>query len=139
MHARLRLLVTWLILAALPLQALAAASMLLCQPAEAALADRVGQSAPDTHHAAHPDADHAVHAASHSVDGASLHVGDPQACDNMHADHQCSICSLCGHAMALVAATAAPHARQVPHVPLVGLTPRIDSLGHPVPDKPPRA
>ena len=80
-----RLLVAWLVLAALPLQGMAAASMLYCDQAAAAVAAAAV-------HEEHADPDPGHHqAAAH--DGHS--TGHADAAGAGHGDHKCPICALC--------------------------------------------
>lgn len=112
--------------------------MLLCQPVGVGLGNAaVSMALPGTDHSHHAAGPSQHHDAAASVGGDTLEIaGDPSPA---HADHQCSICALCGHAMALAPAPVATDARSAPQVLTLGLTPRIACLGHPVPDKPPRA
>jgi hypothetical protein len=141
-----RLVIAWLIMAALPLQGMAASSMLFCD-----------QAAPST--VAKPTAhDHAAHGhgaqhdhASHSHDGDSLAAADqpaklsqqqadgPQGAGMVEDGHACPICAACCNLVALsetpiLALQAAPPASQ----PLDGPS-RVLSRDAPTPDKPPRA
>lgn len=138
-----RRLCLWLVMLALPLQGLAAASMLYCGGNKVA---RVATAAhtPDTahdgqhrheaghvhsgHHAANVDMDMGMALAANGADGGSA-----------PADHKCSMCAFCGHAVTLdlfpptlefgESAHASPPEPQV-------LIPALAVL---VPDKPPRA
>lgn len=144
MLSRLRLIVTWLLLAALPWHGVVAASMVMCQPQTQAVS-----AAPDSQplvsaHAGHDGHDghshvHAQSSEDHaavypvSLDDAEGHGLQPDA------GHHCAACSMCGHALALavtVIAFDSPPAPQdlVPGVPL-----RLASRVAPIPDKPPRA
>lgn len=139
---RFRLILAWLLLATLPLQGWAAATMLFCGPVQRdaviAKAHSTGQAA--SHHdmhAAHHDmqAGHGQHHVGavdmvDSVDGAST-VAD--------GSHTCGICAACCNGVALA---------QTPHWPPVAITPgahlaeplvAVLARPSPVPDKPPRA
>lgn len=134
---RLRLLLAWFLLAAVPLQGFAAASMLFCGNGSAhaaveALAQQaeiVGLDGADGH-------DHGVHrhAPDSSVDPALDGAAPAEA-----GAHSCSVCAACCQGVALL---------NLPVVLPVLAAPRIDSaepfvliaaLPSSVPDKPPRA
>lgn len=161
--SRLRLLFAWLLMAAVPMQGFAAASMLYCGTAEAQHgwvqvqpmaaahmrdAPVVGsRSAHD--HAAHayvqPDRTAIVHAATgHVVSAASEPVaGARQApgADQPSPDgaHKCSVCAACCNSAAIFevphVVAMAPGPQAEPAEPFV----RIHARATPVPDKPPRA
>ena len=133
---RIRLLFAWLVLAAIPLQGFAAASMLFCGmgPGHGA---QVQQSTASSdrinHHHDHADGAHShakVEKVNKSVEGKA------QLPDS---SHKCGVCGSCGHSCAItetprsLAVTPMPQARAV--APLVPIHPRPS----PVPDKPPRA
>ena len=123
-----RLVIAWLVLAALPLQGMAAASMLFCGEAgHAALAHE-------------PSDDHA----SHHHDGDEHVVADRANHDDAQASaatggHACPVCAACCNLVALAPAPrlhldeASPIARPLPG------TPRVLTRVTLVPDKPPRA
>ena len=123
-----RLVIAWLVLAALPLQGMAAASMLFCgEASHAAVA----------HEPAHDPA-------SHHHDGDAHVVADTPNDDDAQASapaggHACPVCAACCN---LVALTPAPvlHLDESSPVarPLPG-TPRVLTRATLVPDKPPRA
>lgn len=141
----LRLVIAWLVMAALPLQGIAAASMLFCDQAAHSTA-----SQPSGHdHAAlgHGEAhDHASHA--HPGDDAAQ--ADPklsqQQDDTTQAGlgmvddgHACPICASCCNLVAL---------SEMPTLSLDGAAPmsaplqgpaRVFTRHAPIPDKPPRA
>jgi hypothetical protein len=126
---RLRCLLTWLLLLALPMQALAAASMLGCGPASQA---GVRTQAQQDGHQHHGDgaADHAHHATGTDASGASSSVPD--------SGHSCGACAACCHSIgiggtAYRAPVMAPATASwsEPYQPVL-------SRPSPVPDKPPR-
>lgn len=127
----LRLFVAWLVVAALPLQGLAAASMLYCGQAAAAVAAVHEEHAGHGHH---PQASaHGGHAADHA--DAADH-GDPDHKDSK--DHKCPICALCQVAAIPesppVLAWADSPSADLPQPGVPALT-----RAPPHPDKPPRA
>ena len=122
-----RLLLAWLVLAALPLQGLAAASMLFCHQAVA------GEVAVHEGHAEH---DHGHHqAAAH--DGHAAEQG--HAADQGDPDHKCPICGGLCHVVAIPESTPVLPWADSPSADLP--QPRVPALTRapPRPDKPPRA
>lgn len=129
MTVRLRLLLVWLMLAAVPLQGFAAASMLFCAAATHGVEVQSPQPVSAGPH------DHFRHS----------HKGEPVAGKTQGADqladgaHTCGVCASCCHSTAITefppigALAAAPQAQL--DDPLVA----IHSRPAPVPEKPPRA
>jgi cytochrome c553 len=127
--SRVRHLLAWLVLAALPMQGFAAASMLFCgMPAQPAA--QVHAPAPDHH-------DHAAHGHGHDVkadpsDGRQQAQGDDQA-------HACGVCAACCHSAAIaptpqvLALASLPLAQAAE--PFVRIHPRPPTVA----DKPPRS
>ena len=116
--SRIRLLLAWLVMAAIPLQGFAAASMLFCGAA-------AGQGTAVVAMADGPH-DHAAH-----------RHGDGDAAGK--ASHSCATCATCCHSAAI---TETPRVPALP--PLAGTLaaqPFLLILARPsaVPDKPPRA
>ena len=123
-----RLLVAWLVLAALPLQGMAAASMLFCDQAAAAVAQAAV-------HEEHADHDHSHHQVS-AHDG---HAADDEDTGGSgHGEHKCPICALC-QVVAIPETTSAVPSADPPSADLP--QPRALALTRapPLPDKPPRA
>ncbi|HSV34610.1 MAG TPA: DUF2946 family protein [Ramlibacter sp.] len=118
----IRLICLWLMMLALPLQGLAAASMGHCGARSSAAPS---ESASAAHH------EHAE--AMHSHDGHEGHGGGIQA------DHKCSLCAFCGHAVALNEFPQSPQFGEPAHAPLPEPFVLIPALAVLVPDKPPRA
>lgn len=135
-----RIFLTWLLLAALPLQGWAAASMLYC-----ATTPRDANVVQAVHHAAHTPvdgpADHVHHAAGDSTVEVDGTFADRETSTGKlpSPDHKCVVCAACGHGVALlptfdlVAATPPPSMAVCPPVAL------LRSIALPFPDKPPRA
>ena len=128
----LRLVIAWLVMAALPLQGMAAASMLFC-----------GQAAHTTV-AAHGAHDHATHALGGSAHAHHGHVdahASPADAGEATADdgHACPICASCSN---LVALSEPPSLSLAAHVPASqpshGAS-RVLTREASTPDKPPRA
>ena len=110
----LRILFAWLLIAAVPMQGFAAASMLMCG---------MGEQHQHTAQAGEPH-DHAAHTA-------------PDASPD--ADHTCSICAACCNGMALVGLNHLVAMAPAPQAEVAELFVRVHTLPAPVPDKPPRA
>ena len=156
----LRLFIAWLLLLALPLQALAAASMKPCGQAQQHAAvftvPAVGDHDADHHGDHHGDAQHHGHARHHGdvaqtgsdAHHVSGHDPAPQA-STPHdfatatasdaAGHACAICAGLCHAMAIT--SEPPRLRLgVPTAEGPGDAPqRLASVTTALPDKPPRA
>ncbi|MGE4243641.1 hypothetical protein [Ramlibacter sp.] len=163
-----RLVVAWLLMAALPLQGLAAASMLFCGPGVPAAV--AGVDAADHHghgHAAegherghegmsdpgaHVHADARSHAHEHSH--ANVHDRPAPAVDAVDAvdaaDHSahhdsadasptCPICASCCNATAITQAVFVPHSFEQPTALPSPPAALILTRASPRPDKPPRA
>lgn len=136
--SRFRIILAWLLLLAIPLQGMAAASMLYCGPAARASAQEQLAPQAQQHHHEHStptvrDHDLASHHAS--PDAGSKAVDDALP----DAGHKCGVCAACCHSVAitetprLVAFSEAPRtAWDEPFAP-------VHSRPTPVPDKPPRA
>ena len=135
---RLRFLMLWLLMAAVPLQGLAAASMLYC-----------GMGA--------------QHGAAHSMAVAATSVPDPTSHDHDHerdhgamakaeksaagqqqqqqlpgANHECSVCAACSNAVAITTVASSVGAMPLPQAELAEPFVLIQRRPAPVPDKPPR-
>ena len=127
----LRLLFAWLLIAAVPMQGFAAASMLLC-----------GAGSEHQHTATMASETH-DHAAMYShmgdADLSHAHAAHPAPDASPDTGHTCSICAACCNGMALVGlnhlATVAP----APQAQLAEPFVLIHTRATPVPDKPPRA
>ncbi len=139
MTVTLRRLVTWLLLAALPWQGVAAAAMVLCQPAAPpALASAQGHHGHHGHdaHAAHDAHDaHGGHAAAAPGEEGAGPAGHGLQAD---ADHHCAACSICGHALAPPASPVTLHGAFLPEGPVTGALLVPGSRVAALPDKPPR-
>ena len=130
---RLRILFAWLLMAAVPMQGFAAASMLFCgtdgrQHVHAATQGTTTHNHHD--HAMHDDADHV------QVDAKASHAAHGAPTDT---NHKCSICAACCNSIAIIATepmlTMAPAPQSALAEPLM----LIHTRPSPVPDKPPRA
>jgi hypothetical protein len=138
---RFRLILAWLLLAALPLQGWAAATMLFCGPAQhtAVVAKVHSPADAPSHHDTHT-AHHDMQAqAQHHVDTSDTGSTDDGAGHVAGGTHTSGVCAACCHGVALA---------QTPHWPSIAAAPSADLaeplvavLARPssVPDKPPRA
>lgn len=144
---RLRHLLAWLLLAALPLQGFAAATMLQCGPAQRAAVLQVlaAQAVPDQGHPHAPGAQH-DHAGHHGHSGGGHHTAaaapdgpvdhDPPLVDKGHG---CAACAGACHAVGLTGEPVRLALAPAPLVPANDPFLRFDSPPPPLPDKPPRA
>jgi len=131
--SRFRTLVAWLVMAAIPLQGLAAASMLFCgmgaHHAQAAVLHVAAATTDEHDHSQHSQA--AAEPVKKSFDTSGAKLPD--------ASHKCGVCASCCHSVAiaefpqLVAFAPAPQADLIEPFVLIQARPS------PVPDKPPRA
>lgn len=134
----LRILFAWLLIAAVPMQGFAAASMLMCGMGE-------------QHQHAAQDSEPHDHAAMHGHSGGDAHQGYTHAADPVvdasadggyappDADHKCSICAACCNGVALVGLSYMASMPPAPQTELAEPFVRVHTLPTPVPDKPPRA
>ena len=134
--SRLRLFIAWLLMAALPLQGFAAATMLFCdQGAVSAQAAYEEHAAPGHHHgydedtSAQGSSDPAQHAHGAKVLGA----------DKADKGHACSICASCCHVVALSYSPSPIPLADSPSAELPQPHVRLLTRASPRPDKPPRA
>ena len=126
---RFRLFLTWLLLAALPLQGLAAASMLYCSPGVPPVQAQV-QTGP---------AKAQVHEhASHAHPGAELAQTVDGANQLPDASHQCGVCSACCHLQAMTELSVLQAFSAAPNTELSEPQLLFQARPLPVPDKPPR-
>jgi hypothetical protein len=144
----LRLVVAWLLMAALPLQGMAAASMLFCgAPAAARVAQTashqghhasMGMSAHD--HSAHGHegmhASHGQQAAGAEVDQMASHA--PEVGGDAAQSHSCPVCAACSQAQAVGGSESLPLAAPAPSAEPSQPPVRVSSRSLTLPDKPPR-
>jgi len=136
--SRIRIFLVWLVMAAVPLQGLAAASMLFCGAgSDASVAQTAmhhGEAAASSSPAGH---DHSMHAQSQLQVEKSSDGADQSKMPD--AAHKCGVCASCCHAVAIT---------QLPQPAVFATTPQallnepfvlIDARPSQVPDKPPRA
>lgn len=129
--SRIRLLLAWLVLAAIPLQGFAAASMLFCGMGSGHQPALQVQAQAGDHH------DHAEHGHGHAVKEKAAQPADGQA-QLPDASHKCGVCGSCCSSAAITetprALALAPPPQSEAAEPFVLIHPRPST----VPDKPPR-
>jgi hypothetical protein len=138
--ARFRMFLACLLLVAIPLQGLAAATMLFCGPS--GTAQQAASAAHDLHVQHHGTAaghDHAMHQhAGHdeATSQADQPTEGPNAAD---PGQKCSVCAACCHSVAITEAPNVPALSPAPQTISAEPPVAVHSRPSPVPDKPPRA
>ena len=134
--SRIRFLLAWLLMAAIPLQGLAAASMLYCGMGMAH-APVQGQVAVSTGTAVSGGHDHSQH--GHAAPAKVVKAAGDTAKKLPDAAHKCPVCASCCNLVAItefpLLAIMAPASQAELDEPFV----LIHARPLPVPDKPPRA
>lgn len=133
----LRLVIAWLVMAALPLQGIAAASMLFCeQAAHSTVSQPSGHDHASHSHGGDDGSAKAEQSAKQDVQQADASQGKAGLVDDGHA---CPICASCCNLVALSETAALSFGGDSPLAqPLQGPS-RVISRDAPTPDKPPRA
>ena len=141
--SKIRLLLAWLVMAALPLQGFAATSMLFCGLESASISQSAsGGHAGHGQSAAAPDT---VHVHAEHGHGAQGHPkADPGSGKAAQADQDkqgegCPVCASCCHVVALGAFEALPLTSALVAVESSASAVRVFTRAAAVPDKPPRA
>lgn len=142
---RIRLLLAWLLLAALPIQGFAAASMLYCAMekmektavSQTAVHGKMGQERRDA-------APAAAHGMAVSMGSPDQSMAGPDSGSRTHGDqgmqgHGCSVCAFSCQAVAIVGLDLVPQTSSPPSVEPTSLVSRVVTRATTVPDKPPRA
>lgn len=130
---RFRLLLVWLVMAAIPLQGWAAASMLFCgmgahhAPAQVAVAQQDAAG----HH------DHSKH--SHAAEVQVKKTADNTSTKLPDVAHKCGVCASCCHGVAIAEFPELVAFAPVPQAELAAPFVLIHARPSQVPDKPPRA
>ncbi len=142
--SRFRLFLAWLVLAALPLQGFAAATMLFCGMEQTTSAAQVGGSDGNhghTHAAVALKAghDHAAHGHATAGDSKAKTVTGDDSGSQDKTSHSCPICASCCHVVAVGGFEAIPQVSAPPSFEPTHPTPRVVTRTASVPDKPPRA
>jgi hypothetical protein len=134
MFSCFRLVVACLMMIALPLQGLAAASMLFCgtgQAQHAAISSSDARASVGHDHAAHMHSAEQTHADAHQVQ-----EGKPGSLPD--AGHKCGVCAACCHGAAIAGFSATPLVPPPPQANLAEPFVLIHARAASVPDKPPR-
>lgn len=132
----LRILFAWLLIAAVPMQGFAAASMLLCGTGSE---HQHAAAASETHDHAAMHSHNSDDAKDQSATHVHTHAADPAPGASPDADHTCSICAACCNGVALVGVNHIAAMAPAPQAELAEPFVRVHTLPSPVPDKPPRA
>ena len=127
---RLRILFAWILMAALPMQGFAAASMLFCG---------MGAQHQHTAEASAPHDHAAMHGHTTSVEQGHAQAADLTPGASTDTGHKCSICAACCNGVAIVGVNYVVAMAPAPQVELAEPFVLIHALPSPVPDKPPRA
>lgn len=136
---RLRFLLAWFLMAAIPMQGFAAASMLFCgMGTEHVHAVGASQPSSDPHHmqGAMQDEHSSHHHAAAESHGNATPDLEQVASDS---SHKCSICAACCNSVAIVGLELVINAAPAPKTKLAEPVVLILARATPVPDKPPRA
>jgi hypothetical protein len=141
---RVRLLVLWLMVFAVPLQAFAAAAMAFCEPASAAATAgaRADHRAHGHSHAQGGEGDesHAAHAADRHASAAhhSDPTGDDSAAQSSDTMHKCGSCGAC-HGTALTCTLELAVFQGLPRADLIEPPSAVATVAPRLLDRPPRA
>jgi hypothetical protein len=135
--SHLRLVIAWLLMAAIPLQGLAAATMAFCagehhgQPAQVAAEAGVHKHAEGVTH------DHSAAATEAKDSGTSGQALASRALPD--AGHKCGVCASCCYSVAIAQSTHWPAFVPLPQAELAEPFVLIHAPPSQLPDKPPRA
>lgn len=135
---RLRVLLAWIVLLAVPLQGLAAASMLFCGMSGT-------QAGAAHHHSVNANAEHHHEAgeAAHRQDGAaaSAHVqpDSPENGQQNASAHKCSVCAACSHSVGITGPVSVLSVATAPQSEPAAVLVIVHSRSTRVDDKPPRS
>ena len=130
MLARCRLLLIWMLIAAVPVQGFAAGAMLFCTAATHDVAAVTQASAQIPH-------DHSVH--THQGGDVAKKGTLPTKAALADVQHQCSVCAACCHNVGITELPSMSHAPSAPQADLADPFVLISSPCLSLPDKPPRA
>lgn len=137
MH-RVRLLVLWIMMIAVPFQGYAAAAMLYCGPGHAGATAAVSAEPSVAHdHAQHPHGDGHGHPHQEAKPPANDDGGQSVSAAQ-DTQHKCSTCGAC-HATALTSTLQLAVFHDLPHADLAEPAVTMATLAPRVLDKPPRA
>ena len=139
--SRFRLFLAWLIVVAIPLQGLAASSMLFCgmgahhATAQVAAAQVVDLALSGS--VANASHDHSKH--SHSGEVQTKKTADNAGKKLPGVEHQCAVCASCCNIVGITEFPLLVASAPMPQAELAEPFVLIRALPSPVPDKPPRA
>jgi hypothetical protein len=136
MMSRLRLVIAWLVMAAVPLQGLAAATMVFCGGAHHGQPAQVSGAEPGMHQHADGAAHHHA-AATAEDDSASGQVPAIKALPD--AGHKCGVCAACCSGVAISQSISSAAFMPLPQAELAEPFVLIHAPPSQLPDKPPRA
>lgn len=131
MFLRLKFMLVWLIALALPVQALAGATMLHCGPGHQRVHAAQMGTAPDV--SAHHDHSQHQSASSHEHDaGKTVSMADL-------GKYKCSACAACGSACALPSSMPVIEAPEFGATVFLAVVPAVEAFAVDGPDRPPRS
>lgn len=131
MFLRLKFMLVWLIALALPVQALAGATMLHCGPGHQRVHAAQMGTAPDV--SAHHDHSQHQSASSHEHDaGKTASMADL-------GKYKCSACAACGSACALPSSMPVIEAPEFGATVFLAVVPAVEAFAVDGPDRPPRS
>lgn len=128
---QLRLVLVWLIMLAIPLQGLAAASMAICAGEQQARTVPAAVSGDAHDHSSHAHA--AAPSAGHAPQQADVHAAAPDT------GHECGACATCCHSPALTQDRPWPAFSAAVQAVVTAPYVAIPTAPSRLPDKPPRA
>ena len=138
MMSRLRLVIAWLMMAAIPMQGLAAATMAFCTGAH----HQPTAQAKTKNSTAHRHEDGAVHDHGEApvVEQEHKLSKAPSGAKSLpDASHKCGVCASCCYTVAIAQTVSLPAFIPLPQAELAEPFVLIHASPSPVPDKPPRA
>ena len=133
-----RLIVAWVLMAALPLQGFAAATMLMCDHGAISVQAANGELAAHGHHHPGGQENGGFPQASAPDTAEHAHGGQHLAVDMQDKVHACGICASCCHVVGLSHAPSPMPSVDSPSAELPQTQFRILTRASPRPDKPPR-
>jgi hypothetical protein len=131
MFSRIKFVLVWLIALALPVQALASATMLHCGPGHQRVHAAQMGSAPDV--AAHHD-----HAQHQAASGQQHDAGKTAALADL-GKYKCSACAACGSGCALPSHMPVIEAPEFGATVFLAVVPAVEAFAVGGPDRPPRS
>lgn len=134
---RMRMLLAWIVLLAIPLQGVAAASMLFCGMSGQERVSHVHAVGGAGDHQQH--ADHATHKQHHGTSESAQAQDDPAETQQHTGNaHKCSVCAACSHAVGMTGFSTALTVTTAPQAEPDMVVAAMHSYSTRVDDKPPR-